>query len=408
MDLQSDLAANGDATAVAVGDHLEPDAGTTISTYDSATGQTVVQHWDDDGSSVSLVYDAWGVVVGAEVVSAEGDVVQVTGDGVADVAADLAVTEDLPLSCPWGSDGMVCQLPIDEDLVTVDDVTSSEAYVEWLDEAVVGSPDVVGDVSDAGFWFEQSTDFTCGPAAATQIIEDFTGVELGDESVVASYAAEQGWLADEGMDPYHLADLLTDFGVPSTVHADQTWEDIAAYLEDGRSVVMTVDAYDYWEGAGADDEAEDSDTDGVNHAVRVVAIDIERGVAVLSDTGTPDGQQLEVPLEAMEEAWDDVTGYDEVGNPIRDHLLVVSETPDTTDAAPTDAGDVDTIGPDGAATTGGGTGTDAVAASAGADGAADLDTSSPSPVARLFSNPHGWVLVPVAVAVTRIVGAVRR
>jgi hypothetical protein len=390
-----------------------------MSSYDSATGQTVLHHWADDGSSVALVYDPWGVVVGAEVVSADGDVLQVSGDGVAEVVTDLALSEDLPLSCPWGDDGMVCQLPLDADVVTVDDVTTSDAYLAWEQQ--------VGDVADADFWFQQSTDFTCGPAAATQIIEDFTGVDLADESVVATYALDQGWLSEDGMDSYRLAELLSDFGVPATVESDQSWEDIARYLSEGRSVVMTVDAYDYWEGADAGDEVEDGGSDGINHFVRVVAIDVERGVAVLSDSGTPDGRQLEVPLTALEEGWDDVTSVDELGNPQREHLLIVSESPDPTaggggdrdlasldldtldldsldlDSLDTDSLDLDSLGLD---TLGLDT--------ADRDGL-DAGTSVPAPGDRrdgaargLFDNPHGWVIVPAVVALSRVARAVRR
>ena len=376
--------------------------GTTMSSFDSATGQTVLHHWGGDGSSVALVYDPWGVVIGAEVLSATGDVVQVSGDGVADVVTDLALSEDLPLSCPWGDDGMVCQAPLDADRMTVDDITSSDAYLAWLEDVAgeegepgePGEDEVVGDVGDADFWFEQSTDFTCGPAAATQIIEDVTGVDLADESVVATYALDQGWLSGDGMDSYRLAELLTDFGVPATVESDQTWQDIAGYLAEGRSVVMTVDAYDYWDGAGGGDEPEDSASDGINHFVRVVAIDVDRGVAVLSDTGTPDGHQLEVPLAALEEGWDDVTSVDELGNPQREHLLVVSDSPD-----PTAGGRLGGTGGAGARHP----------AAAGVRGdLADLGGGRVGADAGLFGNPHGWVIVPAVLALSRLAAVVRR
>ncbi len=371
MDIDPDVVSIVDGAAGRRGVTHDPGDGMTMSSYDAVTGQTVLHHWEDDGSSVSLVYDPWGVVIGAETVTADGDVVQVSGDRVVEMVAELTVRENLPLSCPWGDDRMVCQVPLDADLVTVDDVTTSDAYVAWqatlVESDVSGhrmdvAGDVIGDVADADFWFRQSADVTCGPAAATQIIEDFTGVDLGGEAVVAAYAADQGWLGQDGMDSYRLADLLTRFGVPATVQTDQTWQDIVGYLAEGRSVVMTVDAYDYWEGAGGGDEAEDSAADGINHFVRVVAVDVERGVAVLSDSSTPDGRQLEVPLAALEEAWDDVTSVDEYGNPVREHLLVVSDAADR-----------------GIGRRGG-----------------------------LFGNPHGWVVVPAVLAASRIAGAVRR
>jgi hypothetical protein len=151
---------------------------------------------------------------------------------------------------------------------------------------------------DAALWFQQGTNFTCGPAAVTQILEDFTGTDYQDEFAVANDAAAMGWLGDKGMPLEAVDDLLTRWGVPSHVESagpDPTaaFQTVDQYIAEGRSVVMFVDASEYWEGADRD----------AYHFVRVLDVDWDRGVAVLSDSGTPNGQGLEVPLATLNEAW---------------------------------------------------------------------------------------------------------
>lgn len=221
----------------------------------------------------------------------------------------------------------------------------------------------------------------------SQIIADFTGEPLPNEVEVSVAAAEQGLLDSDGMSGEAIATVLTEQGVPSELVHDQSWEDVAGYLAEGRSVVMLVDSGDYWPGY------QESRTDGVDHAVRIVAIDTERGVAILSDPGHPDGQQLEVPLDVLDEAWSS-PGYSEDGTR-QDRQLIVSESPDPTpdttgDPYAADSGEQ----PEGAAVAAGG---DPFAApdhaSAPENGAVET---------LLFDNPEGWVIVPVELAASRI------
>ena len=372
---------------------------------DATTGGYSLQEVAADGSSVTLFHDADGTVVEAAFVDATGAVVEMRGDGLADFLEGFGTgaQDTVPVDDGDPIDGfdedVVSQVPIQSDpdlYTTTDEVTESDAYRGWEAEAV-GTDGIVGDVSDADFWFEQSTDFTCAPSAATQIIEDFTGADLPDEFDVASYAAERGLLDEEGMTIDGLAEVLTDLGGPSQTLHDQTWEDLAGYLDEGRSVVMAVDAGDYWPGFA-------DESDGVDHAVRIVAIDTERCIAILSDSGHPDGHQLEVPLDALDEAWSSPS-VDETGQVVSDRTLVVSEQPDPTvgDAADPFGAPVDDAIPDVAQV-----GTEppvldedpfAVSATAGAD-------DEGSPFGDTFSNPLGWVIVPVVLAASRIFSAV--
>lgn len=433
-----DLDCDGVADTVGFDEDGDGVTDTAVS-MDQSTGAYVVEHAADDGSWVSLTHDPSGAVVAATFVDPVGAVTELTGDGIEGFLQDLGTlgAEDTDLTpddgqpYPIQDDGSVTQVPMDPaSCIPVEDVLSTTEYQTWLaesdltpstdgEEELDGRTDdgVIGDVSDAGFWFEQSTDFTCAPSAATQIIEDFVDVDTPDETEVATWAAENGILSEDGMAPDALATVLTEFGVPSSVQYNQDWDDLAGYLAEGRSVVMMVDSGDYW---GIDDgEVEDSDADGVDHAVRVVAIDTNRGVVVLSDSGTPDGQQLEVPIEAMEEAWDDVTGTDERGEPMRERLLVVSEESDQSENSASGPQPAPSDGPVDVQLDGPADDPDPLAPIRHLTDPEDVPDSSDlisasgnldlgSEGSGWFSNPAGWVIVPVVFAASRVFSALRK
>jgi hypothetical protein len=199
----------------------------------------------------------------------------------------------------------------------------------------------IGEPSDASFWFQQKSQFTCGPSVATQIISDFTGNVQLDETAAWEYAASKNWLVDEdgdgdydGMYPKDIAQLLTDHGVPSTLETGQDVDDLVRYLSEGKAVVLSLDnenlpgmqELDGLEGNGLL-AVNPNQQDDSNHVVRLIGIDTERGIAYLSDPGRPDGKNLAVPLEMLKEAWNDS------GN-----LAIVSVAGDPTpDAAATPA-----------------------------------------------------------------------
>lgn len=436
-----------------VGDSDNDQIADTLVRWDAQTGNYMALHENaDTNETVALLYDAYGVLLGAEVVDSAGESHILDQD---EAAAFVAQSETQSTA----DERVVSQVPLNRStMVEVDDVTSSDAYREWEEQSVIqgpsnersvasmpsadpaetestteqpntqpvettqpteaAEPTAIGDRSDANFWFKQNTNYTCGPASATQIIEDFTGVDYPDENVLAQYAANNKWLTEQGMQAPYLAQLLTDFGVPSTLETNQDWNDVAQYLREGRSVVMFVDGYDYWGDPEGKDETENSAKDTVNHFVRIVAIDVERGVAVLSDSGSPNGQQLEVPLDAMEEAWNDVTGTDPAtGQPIRGHQLIVSTGADPTgSAADSDVGTApaDTAPADTAPTRGV---ADLLAPLRAAEpglmgdilGSSELPDFKPDGfVGALFRNPHGFAVVPLTLAATRIFMASRR
>jgi hypothetical protein len=198
-------------------------------------------------------------------------------------------------------------------------------------QTVTTSPDAATPTvqHDLQYWFYQHTDYTCAPASATELINEFTGTHFANEDAVADYAQQQGWLSGTGMTFDDLPALLDHFGVPAHEESAGTGPEQAlttlehAVDDQHKGVVMFVNAADYWykdEGA--------SEGGAAPHAVRIVDIDEKNGLAVLSDTGNPGGKGITVPLSQLMLAW----GQEQDGG--TDYPLVVT---DGTDPAYVDA-----------------------------------------------------------------------
>ncbi|GGN84988.1 hypothetical protein GCM10010112_64840 [Actinoplanes lobatus] len=168
----------------------------------------------------------------------------------------------------------------------------------WVvDGSLVGDPD-----GDAEHWFEQSANGYCVPASIAQIVSEYTGVHHADESAFVARANElhlfevgADGVPGMGIEGAHA--LLEDAGVPAEIQIGIGVEALAGYLAEGRRVMLAVDGDEIW--YAREDEA------GADHAVVLTGIDVDRGVAILSDPGTGDGNRMEVPLDVLADAWAD-------------------------------------------------------------------------------------------------------
>jgi hypothetical protein len=191
---------------------------------------------------------------------------------------------------------------------------------------------MVGDAGDVNFWFRQGTLTTCGPSVMAQILNDFTGTAYTDEMGLAAEAQAAGLFNPaSGMRADQIETFLDTHGVPSTVVENQGFDDVERYLREGRAVVMFVDAKDVigpgYEAFAASDEPENTPLDTVDHFVRVIGIDRAAGVAIISNPGQDGGSQVEIPLDRLEEAWNDNIYKDGVQGP-NSHVLIVSDGSD--------------------------------------------------------------------------------
>jgi hypothetical protein len=203
----------------------------------------------------------------------------------------------------------------------VDPITAepeSDMSEEIADQPIHG--DVESGVDAA---LSQSESGLCVPASAAMAVTLLTGEETSEGEAV-SVAVEMGLLDGEpgdweGMSTGEAVTLLEEMGVDARLETGDL-DDLRAHLDEGDAVILSVDADELW-GEGEGDTTAD-------HAVVIVAIDDERGVAIVDDPGVPGGHGVEVPLEDLEDAWEDS------GNE-----MVIAEAGDATSAEPGPFGD---------------------------------------------------------------------
>jgi LysM repeat protein len=162
---------------------------------------------------------------------------------------------------------------------------------------VHGDPSVMSDE-----WFLQRSNGYCVPASLTEVLSQVTGHRFADESIVVDRFAELGKpVTGQGETLADAEMVLDSFGVESHVESDATLSDLAQYLDDGRAIVVGVNADEIWHG----ENTAANPTGRANHALLITGIDETRGLVTLSDPGHPEGNKKVVPLDVFKEAWAD-------------------------------------------------------------------------------------------------------
>jgi len=160
---------------------------------------------------------------------------------------------------------------------------------------VHGDPSIISDD-----WFLQRGSGYCVPASLTEVLSQVTGHRFLDESVVAERFAAMGKpVTAHGETLSDAVKVLDSFGVPSHVASDASIADLEHYLDDGRALIVGVDADEIWQGHDTDINP----TGRANHALLITAIDDSRHLVTLSDPGNPGGSAEVVPLDVFKQAW---------------------------------------------------------------------------------------------------------
>ena len=164
---------------------------------------------------------------------------------------------------------------------------------------------LIGDPSGAAeHWFEQAANGFCVPASITQMVAEYTGLEFDDESFFVERANDLKLfdVSPKGVPSMTVegaATLLVDTGIDAHVEKDLTILDLENFLDEGRPVMLAVDADEMWYGEA------DSVDDAPNHAVVLTGIDPVNGVAIISDPGSPDGNESTMPIAELDRMWAD-------------------------------------------------------------------------------------------------------
>lgn len=158
----------------------------------------------------------------------------------------------------------------------------------------------------ASHWFRQATEFTCGPAAISMVLADLFDLTIADERSVWQRAIEMGAIDQRGMSAREIERVIESYGVPAEVRQSNLG-DLARLLDTGHEAIIMVDAAEYWWPDGRF-RGEADVAIHLPHAVRILSIDFDRNIAILCDSGRSDPRfgRLEVPLDTLEDAWEDI------------------------------------------------------------------------------------------------------
>ncbi|MEV0946879.1 C39 family peptidase [Rhodococcus sp. NPDC049939] len=238
-------------------------------------------------------------------------------DVPSDDAAPLAPASDLPAA---PSEPDLSAMPAPEPEPELAPYSEPETDP---DDGVSGNPE-----QWTTNWFFQELDGYCGPSSAAQLVSEYTGLDITDPQQLMDRAMALGLMANDdpsqGMTLPNLEILLEDQGVPSHIE-NSSLDDLKSKLEDGYGVIAMVDSGEIWTPTG-----ETVEDDLPDHFLVVAGIDEARGVVILSDPGSPNGNQLEVPIAQFEGAWQD-SGYQMlVADEIDPDLAPRETTPDPT------------------------------------------------------------------------------
>ncbi len=273
------------------------------------------------------------------------------GDGVLD-REEIIERADLDVMAPGLAD--VLDPPAGP---TDDGGDTSSEYWSVEDGRIIGDP-----AETSEHWFQQAANGFCAPASIAQIVSEYSGASFTDETAFVELANDLGvWQVGPdgvpGLTVEGAATVLEASGVPAAIVTGGGITMLADYLDSGHGIMVAIDSGEVWYGEAAEDNAPD-------HMVVVAGIDTDRGVVLLSDPGSPDGDLEEVPIEVFMDAWAD-----------SDHTMIVAEDP----------------APDGAA----------AAADTRADTGVDTGSMASSQIAGVTARAvdEPWVLLPVTLSV---------
>ena len=160
----------------------------------------------------------------------------------------------------------------------------------------------------------QQFDDTCAVVCQSGIIEDLTGVPVGEDALT-QLAFDNGWYAPgAGTAPEHVGELLEAFDIPCDRSFGATLDDLKLWLADGREIIVGLDGQEIWNQESAQMTLNELiGYPDAGHAVRVTGVEedvVTGAVSVLvNDPGQPGGAGFRVAGEAFLNAWDDMQRF---------------------------------------------------------------------------------------------------
>jgi hypothetical protein len=215
----------------------------------------------------------------------------------------------------FGDDDLVPEVPsevADPKDVSLEVPTHLDVLPDGRETVVIGDPE-----GDKAFTHQQGQNSlgylgTCGLCSCENVLRSF-GLDVSETSVVI-FASELGLCGTDDPDPAHcggtsalsIAEILTRHGVPADWHLQGSLDDLAGNIEQGRGVIVLVNAGALWNDANHDSGG------APNHAITVtgVARDPNTGAIqgfYINDSGPGTAAQF-VDAAHMRECWEDASG----------------------------------------------------------------------------------------------------
>ena len=171
------------------------------------------------------------------------------------------------------------------------------------------------------FWEKQDRPYNCGVAAQKMIL-DALGIPTSEAILTLRALIDGSLIHNEGMQPFRAGEILERHGVEVDLVPYATVADLEAKLEAGLGVLVGVDGEEVWDGDKIKieflfwewefDEDKIDGGRGTNHVVWLREIDRsdpENPVAVINDSGHPEGAEMRVPLHIFMDAFEDSEGF---------------------------------------------------------------------------------------------------
>jgi len=194
-----------------------------------------------------------------------------------------------------------------EGVVTAQELGQAHLVYRPDEPGVHGQPAL-----DANLWHLQGDNSfgesgTCAVVAQEMVIFQFEGVDPGENRCL-QIALDRGWFerGRGGGTPLHdVGKLLPEFGIEIEARMGCGMEDLARAVDEGRGIVVGVDAHELW--------LDDLPMGRANHAVMVTGY--ERGTdgsiqsVYVNDSGTPGGAGVRHDAATFERAFCDTGGF---------------------------------------------------------------------------------------------------
>lgn len=181
-----------------------------------------------------------------------------------------------------------------------EDAAPASDAPEQPERQIIGDP-----AGDAQFWREQQYPDTCAVVAQDGVIEKHKGISPGEETLRYE-AYHKGWYRAGGGTPMgDMGKLLESHDVPVAFRGRGDMDRLKTELEEGRDVLVGLDAGYLWQ---------DADSIGEGHAVWVTGLEIDGDQNItdvyLNDSGNPAiGGGGKVPSEIFQNAWSKADNY---------------------------------------------------------------------------------------------------